>query len=111
MKQLTTTQRDFLLDNFFRNERYAGWRSIGIKLIDTGQCIVAGDKCIWNGGVGNFICTEDAKDAVDCLLYKFDLEYFLRSQWYKSIHEQHVTILRNKLKIIEDDLKEISILV
>ena len=54
MKKLTEHQINFLL-KFFENKEYSGWKNIATKLIETGSCIVAGDKCIWNGGIGNFI--------------------------------------------------------
>jgi hypothetical protein len=108
MKTLTTCQKQFLLDYFFKNEKYAGWRNIATALLETGTCIVPacivpGDRCIWNGGIGNFIKTSDAPNAIDCLLYTFDLEYFLSFKWYKEINEAYVLELANK---IEDLLKE-----
>jgi len=63
MRVLTEIQKEFLLKNFFTNENYAGWRSIATKLLTTGKCIVPGSKCIWHGGIGNFIKTAEAEDA------------------------------------------------
>ena len=103
MKTLTICQKQFLLDYFFKNEKYAGWRNIATALLETGTCIVAGDRSIWHGGIGNFIKTSDAPNAIDCLLYTFDLEYFFSSNWYKEINEAYVLELANK---IEDLLKE-----
>jgi hypothetical protein len=85
MITLSDYQKTFLLDYFFKNEKHSGWKNIATKLLDTGECIVAGKECIWVGGIGNFIKIEEAKDAVDCDLYKFDLEYFFTSEWYKGI--------------------------
>ena len=95
-KKLTVNQKNFLLDKFFENNSYAGWRNIATKLIEDGQCIVQGSNCIWFGGIGNFIKTSTAKDAVDCLLYEFDLEYFMDSELYKRVHSNYIDVLSNK---------------
>lgn len=108
MKPLTNYQREFLLQNFFINEKYAGWKVIAEELLHSGQCIVAGSKCIWNGGIGNFIKTEDAKGAVGCILYKFDLKYFLTSEWYKSIKNEYVSQLAAKVRQVKEEHREIS---
>ena len=108
MKVLSEYQKKFLLDYFFENEKYAGWRNIAMDLIETGECIVPGPKCIWIGNIGNFINTEVAKGAVDCLLYKFDLESFLTSELYKGIRNEYVDIIYKKKQQIEQEYKEIS---
>ena len=68
---LTTYQKDFLLNNFFENTSYAGWRGIATTLLETGECVVAGDKCIWVGGIGNFI---EIKKAEGFLRFKEGFE-------------------------------------
>lgn len=108
MATLTDYQKQFLLNYFFKNEIYPGWRNIATKLLENGQCIVTGKECIWIGGIGNFIKTEDTKDAIDCILYKFDLNYFLTSEWYIEIKNNHKSILSNKKFEIEQELDEIS---
>ncbi len=90
MKQLTEYQKKFILNTFFLTEKYAGWKGVAEKLLEKGSCTVAGDKCIWNGGIGNFIYTSDAVDAVGCLLYTFNLEKFLSSNWYISIADGYL---------------------
>ena len=107
MKPLTNYQKEFFLECFFKNEKYSGWKEIATKLLETGQCIVAGDKCIWYGGIGNFIKTETAKDAFDCLLYKFDFDYFLTSEWYKQIAKEYLNILYEKKIEAEKKYQEI----
>ena len=107
MRKLTDFQKEFILKNFFENETYPGWRNIAIKLLEKGKCIVAGNGCIWIGGIGNFIKTETAKDAVDCTLYKFDLDYFLTSEWYKEIKNSYMSILSEKKIEIEKEFEEI----
>jgi len=72
MGKITEYQKKFLLQNFFSLPEYPGWLNIATKLIESGRCIVAGHGCIWKGGIGNFIKTEPAEDAIDCTLYTFD---------------------------------------
>jgi len=108
MVVLSEYQKNFLLDYFFKNEKYVGWKSIATKLLETGQCIVAGKECIWIGGIGNFIKTEEAKDAIDCTLYKFDLEYFFTSEWYREIRNSYASILASKKQEIEQECEEIA---
>jgi len=107
MRRLTDYQKQFLLSYFFKNEKYAGWKNIATKLLETGECIVAGKECIWIGGIGNFIKTEEAKDAIDCTLYKFDLEYFFTSEWYRQIRNDYHAIISNKKREIEQEHEEI----
>ena len=106
MKTLSDYQKKFFLNYFFKNEKYAGWKNIATKLLETGQCIVAGKECIWLGGIGNFIKTEDAKDAVDCLLYTVDLKYFLTSELYKEISNGYISILSSKKRELEQEYEE-----
>ena len=108
MRNLTDYQKEFLLDKFFRNEKFTGWKSIATKLLEKGHCIVPANECIWVGGIGNFIKTEVAKDAVDCTLYKFDLEYFLTSEWYKEIRNSYAAILSSKKREIDQECEEIA---
>ena len=109
MRVLSDYQKSFLLNNFFKNEKYPGWEGIATKLLETGECIVAGKgKEIWVGGIGNFIKKEDEKKAVDCTLYKFDLEYFFTSEWYKEIRNRYASILEIKKSEIDQECKEIS---
>lgn len=106
MKKLTTNQIEFLLKHFFQNPRYADWRNIAINLLNTGECIVAGDKCIWLGGIGNFIKTEPAKGAVCCSLYKFDLQNFLSSECHKEVKKEYEKDLLKKVRNCENELLE-----
>lgn len=108
MKKLSDYQKNFLLDYFFMNEKHAGWKFIALKLLEDGHCIVAGKNCIWVGGIGNFIKTEELKNAVDCTLYKFDLEYFFSSEWYKQVRNDYASILSDKKREIERECEEIE---
>lgn len=107
--KLTKFQKDFIL-SLFRDEKYAGWKGIAEKLLDNGRCIVAGTDCIWHGGIGNFIETSEAEDAIDCLLYEFDFKKFLKSKYYQEYKEPFLTNLGvEKEAIIQqyDELREL----
>jgi hypothetical protein len=107
MKALTENQKNFLLEYFFKLEEFAGWKNIATELLNSGHCIVAGKNCIWRGGIGNFIKTKNAENGIDCLLYEFDLEHFLSSEWYKEISNLYIAMLSNKKKQIEIEYKDI----
>lgn len=107
-RQLTSNQKEFLLEYFFKNEKYAGWRSIATSLLEEGECTVAGTECIWIGLIGNFIKTETAKNLVGCTLYKFDLEYFFESLWYKDIYNKYISILYEEKLAIDKKYKEMT---
>ena len=106
MKKLTFYQKEFLL-TFFQNSNYHGWRNIAVNLLDKGECIVAGTNCIWHGGIGNFIKTEIAENAYECLVYKFDLENFLNSEWYKERSNNEISMLSSKKRALEEELEDI----
>lgn len=104
---LTEYQKEFILNNFFKNEKYAGWKTIATTLLEKGECIVAGEGCIWRGGIGNFIKTEHAKGEFFCTRYKFDLANFLSSEWYKEISGEYCQILRDKREALYVEWAEI----
>lgn len=106
--KLTEKQITFLLETFFENSRYAGWRNIGKKLLETGSCIVPGNCCIWIGGIGNFIKTKNSDIAVDCLEYSFDLDYFLTSKFFKHDFNAYIDKLNSDRKEIQEKLAKIN---
>ena len=71
MKKLNDYQKDFICDKFFTNEKYPGWKSIAMDLLNNGECVVAGNYCIWKGGIGNFIKVETASKYIGCVKYVF----------------------------------------
>jgi hypothetical protein len=112
---LTYTQREFLLHKFFKNESYPGWRDIATKLLDNGYCVVAGDSCIWRGGIGNFITTKESDLFIKCLEYFFDLNEFLGSEWFKKVYQLQLDTLalerkqaENKVLTITNTVKELD---
>lgn len=108
MRKLTDNQKEFLVEYFFKHEGYAGWREIAITLLEQGTCIVAGNKRIRSGGIGNFINIRPAINAVDCSEYTFDLDLFLSSQWYKDIAGKVIANLTNDLKEQTERLTDIT---
>jgi hypothetical protein len=108
MKELTAEQKNYLLEVFFYNDRFVGWKSIAEKLLEKGSCIVAGTECIWIGGIGNFIKVTPAEDTFGCSEYKFDLEYFLQSEWFKETKENSLTRLNRKVVELQTRYEELS---
>jgi hypothetical protein len=105
---LTNYQKRFLLDNFFKNEDYAGWEVIARKLLEKGECVVAGTESIWWGGIGNFIKVETAENLIGCSLYKFDLEDFLNSRWYREVRNNYHNVLLSKKREIDEECEDIA---
>jgi hypothetical protein len=104
---LTEKQLEFLLE-FFELPEYPGWKNVATCLLTEGNCIVPGTKCIWKGGVGNYIKTESLPNAYNCILYKFDLYMFLSSPWIKEHYEYHIAELEETIKRLEDTKNEIK---
>ena len=92
---------------FFKNESYAGWKNIANSLLETGECVVAGDKCIWIGGIGNFIKTETAEGYFGCIKYIFDLNNFLSSCWFIQIYVEYLKLEKEKIDVLVQNYNEI----
>lgn len=107
MKKLTDYQKRFIMNEFFMDERFTGWKGIAETLLEDGKCIVAGSDCIWKGGIGNFIKTEPAKGTIGCILYTFDLDNFLKSEWYKEVNKSYYYSVSNKIEEVENKLQEL----
>lgn len=111
---MTQAQTELLLE-FFRNEGYDGWKHIALNLIESGECTVAGEECIWKGGIGNFIKVEKSDTFIKCVKYKFDLKYFLSSEWFKEYRTARIAEMGDRIKILqktkislEEKIKEIQ---
>jgi hypothetical protein len=100
--KLTDTQISILIDAFFLTEAsYPGLAEISRRLLLEGECIVAGNGQLWNGGVGSFIRVTVAKDAVGCAKLTLDREALLSTPWVKENLESRIDALRlqtNKLQ-------------
>jgi len=103
--KLTDLQRDYIINNFFDDSLYPGAISIGNKLLLSGECVVAGEKCIWEGEISNFIKTEKAEGFFGCLLYKFDIETFLSSTFFKEHTKEIYNALKKESLLIADNME------
>lgn len=104
MRKLTENQKEFLIGAFF-TPNYAGWRNIATMLVLTGKCTVAGESCIWSGGIGNFIETKEAEDLIGCLEYTFDLEEFIGSGIFLNGQEVFLSQCEDTKREAEDMLR------
>lgn len=107
---LETEQRDFLLEIFFKDESFAGWKNIALQLIDGGTCVVAGDTCPWNGGIGNFITVEDADDYFGCVKLKFDVNGFINKEniFFMSGYEYYIESISSKVDFYSHQLNKLE---
>ena len=103
--KLTENQKEFLL-KFFHDKKFAGWKNIAESLLETGSCIVAGDECIWKGGIGNFIDTKSAPNLIGCSEYTFDVKNFMTSEWYKESLTTYKIETSIKLNELEESYKK-----
>lgn len=94
VRELTESQKNFILDNFFKHEDYAGWKNIATALIENGTCVTPNTQSgfsIWRKkNIGTFIDVETADEFIDCVRYKFDLDKFLSSDWFKHVRKSYV---------------------
>jgi len=61
-------------------------------------------------GIGNFIKVSEARGAVGCSLFEFDLAVFLSSAWFKEIHElrlEELKIEAQKAAVKYKDIQEL----
>lgn len=108
--KLTKNQKHFILENFFKLNSVPGWYHIASNLIENGNCIVAGNGNIWYGGIGNFIKNKSAENAIDCSHLFFDLDEFLKSDYFKDTKQYHVNDLIEQQRKLESQLNELYLL-
>tara|TARA_R110000772_G_C13220533_1_gene431792 strand:+ start:462 stop:794 length:333 start_codon:yes stop_codon:yes gene_type:complete len=106
MRKLSEDLTKTLVAYFFQDGASVMSEAIGRELLEEGSCVVAGDECIYRGAIGNFINTKKSKAHIGCLEYKFDLESFLKSEYFKPYKESWIkigedTIEKAKLKLEE----------
>jgi hypothetical protein len=103
--------REFLLNTFFKNERFSGWKGIAENLIDKGECIVAGTDCIWKGGIGNFIKVEEANDLIGCIKYIFDYNDFVSKDnlFFMEYYTPYLEDLKYEAEKIEKEIKSLKL--
>lgn len=101
-------QLEFLL-TLFKNEKYPGWKSVATNLITKGNSLTT--EKLWIGGIGNFIKEFDHPNCVGCVELKFNLEYFLSSEYFKERYLHKMTDLNTELHKLTnqiDKLKELK---
>ena len=103
---LTPSQKQFILDRFFKKLDVTNWLEIANELIEKGQCVVGGSERIWKGGIGNFIEVIDNEEAFDVMLYKFNLDEFLSSEMFNReladyINQASVDLMKESIRINE----------
>lgn len=108
-RKLSEYQNDFIINNFFILKGYAGSRTIAASLIVDGECVVAGKECIWGKSlIGYYIKTEEAAGFVDCLLYKFDLDKFLKSNAFITALSEETTKLCKEMHALNAEVEELK---
>lgn len=108
VNKLTEFQIKFLLKNFFKREDIAGWETIATNLIMKGECIVAGTKRIWCGGVGNFIDFKPYPDAYECTIMTFRKDEFFNSVFFKDKLQYSITKLRKEYEAMALDINDLE---
>ena len=108
MSELKKYQKEFLLNTFFKNEDFPGWKNIATKLLENGSCIVAGNDCIWKGGISYYIKTNQTDNFIDCLEYVFDFETFKQSDLYKEQVYMKLQDLKDELFTIQCEIIDIE---
>lgn len=108
---LTEQVKEFILGHFFFNSKYAGWRNIAEKLLEEKSCIVAGNDCIWIGGVGNFIKLNKAEEYFGCVEYKFDYNSFIKSAQFQNVIREYLSETVEKIVELNNTKKDLEELI
>lgn len=103
---LTTHQKSFILDRFFKKLDVTNWKQIANELIETGKCVVEGTDRIWKEGIGNFIEVIPNEEVFDVMIYKFNLETFLQSEMFNReltdyINQSSIDLMKESIRINE----------
>jgi len=106
--KMDNTVKEFIVNTFFQNQQYPGWKGIAYKLIDQGSCVVAGLQPIWVGGIGNYMNYTTPEDLVECTKYTFNLEVFLESKWFREIAELRLAEINTKKTLLETEMNSLQ---
>lgn len=107
---MNENQKNWLLETFFKNEKFAGWRNIAEKLIDTGSCVTTKQgEDIWKGGIGNFIGSRDYDGGVDLIILTFELDNFCsrHNAFFMEYHNAHIEELVEESRKADNKLYDI----
>lgn len=91
---------ELILLRFFKHPDYCGAKEIGRKLLTVGYCVTTTDK-IWNGGVGNFIKSEEFTDGVDLFKLTLNKEFFKSHMLNEFLYDELSVIKDEQLKLQE----------
>lgn len=110
---MNETQKNWILNTFFKNEKFAGWKNIAEKLIDTGSCITTSQATdIWIGGIGNFIKSGTYEEGVGIIELTFDLKTFVSrdNAFFMQYYNQELILSKKKLEEAEERFNSIRTL-
>lgn len=113
MPKLTETQKNFIFEHFFKDDRFAGARNIMESLLEDGSCIVPNynnGKPIWTNGISHFIKIEDVPNGVGCVKYIFNYKEFINSANFGNRLNYEVDKFVEEIKKMQihvDDLNSI----
>lgn len=108
-KTLTKLQKDFILDEFFKNEEYAGWRNIAESLLNEGY--VTTTTCsIWSDNITNFMNIVASETNIGCYDYEFDIESFLVSEMFVTAYKKKLTTLKENFDKVKSDYEDFKVL-
>jgi hypothetical protein len=106
--ELTEKQIEFIYIKFFsNNHKYS--KEIAYTLITRGSAIVGTNEPIWSGGIGNFIKSNYITGGYGCMEYKFDLNSFLDSHFFKELYNAHIENLEFRLSNLEKEINELKL--
>lgn len=98
MVALTPSQKQFILDRFFKKLDVTNWLEIANELIEKGQCVVESNKPIWTDGIGKYITIIPNDGVFEAMLYKLDLHGLLASEYFKEALGSYLNIADLELK-------------
>lgn len=106
--ELNNTQLNWLLNTFFENEEFHGWKNIALELIKKGKCVTTKlGSNIWIGGVGNFIKEKVYDGNKDLIELTFDINAFCSSENKYFLYAYENILLKTQKKC-ETTLKELE---
>lgn len=111
---MNNIQKDWILEKFFKNEEFLGWKNIADKLIDTGSCVTTiQGKDIWVGDIGNFIGKEPYNDGVDLIKLTFNPKEFcsFENKFFVEHYKRELLKLKDEQKVLTHTINSMEDLV
>lgn len=104
-------QKDWLLDTFFKNDNFPGWKNIATELIETGNCLTSKQgENIWIGGIGNFIESKPYNGGIDIIELTFNLKEFIseNNAFFMEYYNEAVISANEKAQVATDYANSIT---